>query len=181
MFLLALNPVSKKSSTPKKDNMFFAPTSPMPQKLQPTTWLGLLRRKSLQCSGQLGLPSHPPAFCIPHIQGYLYPWCLALPFCTFRVMGSSCAFSLGLELHGYGRSLVARNFVTDTLLTDLPPSSCHLTKERKDHVPAWCPWRPGCSQLQRETAQEKKGKVHHPEGRTNLQHCHQFCSSWVLS
>lgn len=36
MFLLTPNPVSKKSNTPKKDNMFFAPTSPMPQKSQST-------------------------------------------------------------------------------------------------------------------------------------------------
>lgn len=114
------------------------------------------------------LSTHQVAF---HISKATYQWCLALLFCTFQgwgMGGSSCAFSLGLEFHGHGQSFVARNFVTDTLLTDLPPSSCHLTKERKDHVPAWCPWRRGCSQLQRETEQEKKGKVHHPEGRTSL-------------
>lgn len=36
MFLLAPNPVSKKSNTPKKD-MYCAPTSLMPQKPQPTS------------------------------------------------------------------------------------------------------------------------------------------------
>lgn len=38
MLLSAPNPVSKKITRPKKENVFFAPTSPKPQKPQPASY-----------------------------------------------------------------------------------------------------------------------------------------------
>lgn len=67
MFLLAPNPVSKKVTRPKKENVFFAPTSPRPQKPQPASYQ--------PCSGKMLMlwptgPASPPAFCTPPTQGY---------------------------------------------------------------------------------------------------------------